>query len=61
MVTALAPRIGYDQAAAIAKEAVATGKTVRQICLEWQVLPREELEALLDARAQTEGGLVDSD
>jgi len=58
MVTALAPRIGYDEAAAIAKESVATGKTVRQICVERQVLPSGELEEVLDARRQTEGGLV---
>ncbi len=58
MVTALAPRLGYDQAAAIAKEALATGKSVRQVCLEWQVLPPEELEAALDALAQTRGGLT---
>jgi fumarate hydratase class II len=58
MVTALAPKIGYDAAAAIAKEAVATGKTVRQLCEEKRVLPPDELAAVLDARAQTEGGLV---
>jgi fumarate hydratase class II len=58
MVTALAPRIGYDAAAAIAKESVATGKTVRQLCREKEVLPEEELAKLLDARAQTEGGVV---
>ena len=34
MVTALTPRIGYDAAAAIAKESVKTGKTVRELCLE---------------------------
>ena len=53
MVTVLVPRIGYDRAAAIAREAAETGRTVRAICLEQQVLPREELESLLDARAQT--------
>jgi fumarate hydratase class II len=58
LVTALAPRIGYDAAAAIAKEAVATGKTVRRICEEKKVLPPDELARLLDARAQTEGGIV---
>jgi fumarate hydratase class II len=58
MVTSLAPKIGYDAAAAIAKESVATGKTVRQLCLEKQVLPPDELAAVLDAFAQTEGGLV---
>jgi fumarate hydratase class II len=58
MVTALAPRIGYDRAAEIAKESVKTGKTVRQLCVEQQVLPPEELARVLDARAQTEGGIV---
>ena len=58
MVTALAPRIGYDAAAAIAKESVATGKTVRQLCLEKRVLPPDELAAALDAMAQTYGGIV---
>jgi fumarate hydratase class II len=53
LVTALNPRIGYDAAAAIAREAAATGKTVRQLCLEKQVLPPEELERLLDARGMT--------
>ncbi|GMU66264.1 MAG: fumarate hydratase class II [Acidobacteriota bacterium] len=56
MVTALAPRIGYDRAAEIAKEAAATGRTVREVCRERGVLPDAELEALLDPRAQTEGG-----
>lgn len=61
MVTALVPRLGYDAAAAIAQEAVVTGKTVRQLCLEREVLPAAELAALLDARAQTEpGGRGDS-
>ncbi|HVR02611.1 MAG TPA: class II fumarate hydratase [Polyangia bacterium] len=53
LVTALNQRIGYDAAAAIAREAAATGKTVRQLCLEKQVLPPEELEKLLDARGMT--------
>ena len=33
MVTSLAPKIGYDRAAEIAKESVKTGKTVRQLCI----------------------------
>jgi fumarate hydratase, class II len=53
LVTALNPRIGYDAAAAIAREAAATGKTVRQLCLEKQVLPPDELERLLDPRGMT--------
>jgi fumarate hydratase class II len=57
MVTSLAPKIGYDAAAAIAKESVATGKTVRELCVEKRVLPPDELAAALDARAQTYGGI----
>jgi fumarate hydratase class II len=53
MVTALVPRIGYERAAEIARPSVATGRTVREICLAERVLPPAELEALLDARAQT--------
>jgi len=57
MVTSLAPKIGYDRAAEIAKESFRTGRTVRELAREWQVLPDEELERALDARAQTEGGI----
>ncbi len=56
MVTALAPRIGYDLAADIAKEAYATGRTVREIATERQVVPADELDQILDPRSQTEGG-----
>jgi fumarate hydratase class II len=52
-VTALAPAIGYDAAAAIAKQAAATGKTVRQICLDKKLLPKEKLDRLLDLAKQT--------
>ena len=55
MVTSLVPRIGYDQAAAIAKDAYAQGRTVRELCLERGVLPKDELERLLDPWAMTEG------
>jgi fumarate hydratase class II len=48
MVTSLAPVIGYDKAADIAKKAVAEGKTVRQLCIEMQLLPEDELDRLLD-------------
>ena len=53
MVTVLAPRLGYDAAAEIAKEAHRTGRTIRQVCLEKAVLPEAELNDLLDARKQT--------
>jgi fumarate hydratase class II len=56
MVTSLAPQIGYDRAAEIAKESARTGKTVREICLEKKVLPESELKQALDPIAMTEPG-----
>ena len=58
MCTALAPEIGYDAAAQIAKESFATGKTVRQIAREHKVLPEERLNELLDPRRMTEPGVT---
>ena len=55
--TALAPRIGYDAAAAIAKEAYETGRTVREVARERSGLNEEELTRLLDAEAMTRPGL----
>ena len=56
LTTALAPRIGYDAAAAIAKEAFASGKTVREVARERTDLSEEELSALLDPKAMTAPG-----
>jgi fumarate hydratase class II len=57
MVTALAPVLGYDRAAEIAKEAFATGRTVREVASERSGLEADELERILDPRSQTEGGV----
>ncbi|HEY3898363.1 MAG TPA: class II fumarate hydratase [Chthoniobacter sp.] len=56
MVTSLAPIIGYDKAAEIAKESAKTGKTVRQICRERQILPEAELNKALDPVEMTKPG-----
>ena len=48
MVTTLAPRIGYELAAEIAKEAATKGKTVRRICDERAILSQAELDQWLD-------------
>ena len=56
MVTSLVPKIGYDKAAAIAKEAYETGRTIRELAIEKKVLSEEELEQALDPRSMTEGG-----
>jgi fumarate hydratase, class II len=50
LVTALNPVIGYERAAALAKEAFNSGKTVRELCIEKEVLPADELEKVLDPR-----------
>jgi len=57
MVTALAPVIGYDAAAAIAKESAATGKTVRAIARERNVLPEDVLARVLDPLRMTKPGV----
>lgn len=56
MCTALAPEIGYEAAAALAKEAYKSGKTVRQIAKEQHVLPDRRLAELLDPWRMTEPG-----
>ncbi len=56
-VTALAPKIGYDKAAAIAKEAYQTGESVRQVAARHQVLSEEELDQILDLMSMTKPGL----
>ncbi len=58
LVTSLAPKIGYDRAAEIAKESWKTGRTVRELARERRVLPEDELEEALDARRMTEGGIL---
>ena len=56
MCTSLAPEIGYDNAAKVAKEAFATGQTVREYVLEHQLMAPEKLDRLLDPRTMTEPG-----
>ena len=53
MVTSLAPKIGYDRAAEIAKESARTGQTVREICRDKKVLSEAELERALDPVSMT--------
>ncbi len=54
MVTSLNPYIGYEKAAAIAKEAFKTGKTIRELCREQNVLPEADLNKALDPMSMTE-------
>ena len=57
LATALAPAIGYDRAAAIAKEALHSGRTVREVARERSGLSASELDQLLDPARMTEPGL----
>ena len=57
LVTALAPRIGYAEAARLAKEALATGLTVRALVIQKKLLEGKDLEEVLDLRAMTELGV----
>lgn len=55
--TALTPAIGYDAAAAIAKRASATGRTIREVAREETELSDQELDLLLDPSEMTRPGL----
>ena len=54
LATALSPRIGYDRAADLAKEAWASGRSVREVALEQGILSEVELDKILDLRRLTE-------
>jgi fumarate hydratase class II len=56
LATALAPVIGYDEAAKLAKEAFASGRTIRELALERGIAP-DDLDDLLDPAAMTRPGL----
>ena len=54
--TALVPHIGYDKAAEVIKKAFMEGRGVREVALELEVLPEDELDAALDVRPMMDGG-----
>jgi fumarate hydratase class II len=56
LVTALNPHIGYDAAAAVAKEALATGKSLREIVLAKKLMTAEALDRALEPLAMTRPG-----
>jgi fumarate hydratase class II len=57
LVTALNPVIGYLKGAEVAKEALATNRTVREVVVEKGYITAEEADRLLDVSALTEGGI----
>jgi aspartate ammonia-lyase len=56
--TALSPYLGYAVTAEIAKEAVRTGRTIRELVLERKLLDEEQLDDVLSVEAMTRGGIV---
>ena len=58
VVTALNPRIGYDMAAQVAKEAHASDRTIRDVVLGMGLMEAEELDEVLDIGRMTEGGIL---
>ena len=60
LVTAIAPVVGYDRAAEIYKKAVARDLPIRQILIEDGILPKAEVDHLLDLHALARGGRAGS-
>ncbi len=58
-MTALNPVIGYLKGAEVAKEAMGSGRTIREVVVEKGYLSAEEADKLLDARRMTEGGIME--
>jgi fumarate hydratase class II len=56
VATSLVPHVGYDTVAVLIKKAFAEGRGVREVALEMEVMPPDELDAALDVRPMTEGG-----
>jgi fumarate hydratase class II len=54
MVTSLNPYIGYEKAAKLTKEAFASGKTIRELCIEQNILDKDVLSKALDPFSMTE-------
>ncbi len=54
MSTSLNPHIGYEKASALAKEAFKSGKTIRELCVDQEILPADVLKEALDPMSMTE-------
>lgn len=58
IITAVNPHVGYEAAATLAKEAIATGISVRELCIERGILTKEELDVILDPYEMTHPGIA---
>ncbi|MEH7331902.1 aspartate ammonia-lyase [Neobacillus drentensis] len=58
IITAVNPHLGYEPAARIAREAILSGASIRDLCLKYQVLTEEELDLILDPYEMTHPGIA---
>ncbi|MFH0347374.1 aspartate ammonia-lyase [Bacillus vallismortis] len=58
VITAVNPHLGYEAAARIAREAIMTGQSVRDLCLQHDVLTEEELDTILNPYEMTKPGIA---
>ena len=61
LVTAIAPHIGYEVCSSIAHEALDTGKTVRELVLEKEIMTQEEVNRVLNFKEMTTPGIIDEE
>jgi aspartate ammonia-lyase len=61
IITAVNPHLGYEVVARIAREAILTGKSVRELCLAYDVLTEEELDIILNPYEMTNPGIAGED
>jgi len=59
IITAICPHVGYDKAAVLAKEAIRTGLSVKELILKDGLLTQEKLDVILNPYSMTEQGLPD--
>lgn len=60
IITAVNPHLGYEVVSRIAREAILTGESVRELCLKYNVLSEEELNLILDPYEMTHPGIAGS-
>lgn len=58
IITAVNPHLGYEVVSRIAREAILSGKPIREICLQYDVLTEEELDVILDPFEMTKPGIA---
>ena len=61
IITAICPYVGYEKAASVAKEAIRTGCSVRELVVSKGLLTNEQLDIILDPFSMTEPGISGSD